>query len=66
VIHSLSLLFNATFSPIRAPQVVDYTRVSKKEANSKMYVPSVTHSQFLQHPLGKPNFAVHAVLPRTS
>jgi len=30
-------------------QVVDFTRVSKKEANSKMYVPSISHSQFLTH-----------------
>ena len=32
--------------------VVDYTRVSKKEVNSRMYVPSVSHSQFLRHPIG--------------
>ena len=29
-------------------QIVDYTRVSKKELNSKMYVPSITHSQFVR------------------
>lgn len=33
-------------------QIVDYTRVSKKEANSKMFVPSISHSQFVKHPLG--------------
>lgn len=33
-------------------QIVDYTRVSKKEANSKMFVPSISHSQFLKHQLG--------------
>mmetsp|Transcript_12466 Transcript_12466/g.27976 ORF Transcript_12466/g.27976 Transcript_12466/m.27976 type:complete len:1114 (-) Transcript_12466:631-3972(-) len=33
-------------------QVADYTRVSKREASAKMFVPSVTHSQFVSHPLG--------------
>jgi hypothetical protein len=32
--------------------------VSKKEAHSKMYVPSVSHSQFLQHPLGMTCFII--------
>eukprot|EP01032_Pedospumella_encystans_P012327 gene12327-14270_t len=35
-----------------AYSIVDYTRVSKKEANSKMFVPSISHSQFLKHQLG--------------
>jgi hypothetical protein len=33
--------------------IVDYTRISKKENNSKMFVPSITHSEFIKHPLGK-------------